>query len=87
VRDHTGLIDRRHKSVTQRAAVRIDITGNPVKNLPLLTVAAEGFARLCPHLDRVELGHRQILREAGEKIRYAYFLNAQTSAALGARTE
>jgi len=75
VKDNTGLIDRRHKSVTQRAAVRIDITGNPVKNVPLLTVAAEEFARLCPHLDPVELGHRQILHEAGEKIRYAYFLN------------
>jgi CRP-like cAMP-binding protein len=42
--------------------------------VPLLTVAAEEFARLCPHLDPVELGHRQS-HEAGEKIRYAYFLN------------
>jgi CRP-like cAMP-binding protein len=59
----------------QRVAVRTDITGNPVKNVPLLTIAAEEYARLRPHLEPVELDQRQILHEAGEKIRYAYFLN------------
>jgi CRP-like cAMP-binding protein len=75
VKDNTVLSDRKHKPVMQRVAVRTDITGNPVKNVPLLTIAAEEYARLRPHLEPVELDQRQILHEAGEKIRYAYFLN------------
>ena len=75
VREHLGLTNRRHKSVAQRVAVRTDLTGNPVGNVPLLAVAAEEYGRLRPHLEPVEIGHRQILHEAGEKIRYAYFLN------------
>jgi len=58
-----------------RVGVRTDITGNPVKNVLLLTIAAEEFGRLRAHLEPVELDQRQILHEAGEKIRYAYFLN------------
>ena len=58
-----------------RVGVRTDITGQPVKNLSLQIVAAEEFARLRPHLEPVELDHHQILNEAGEKIRYAHFLN------------
>src|SRR5215475_3686074 len=58
-----------------RVGIRTDLTGQPVKNVPLQTVNAEEFARLRPHLEPVELGHREILHEAGEKIRYAYFLN------------
>ena len=40
VREHLGLTKRRHKSVTQRVAVRTDLTGNPLK-CALLAVAAE----------------------------------------------
>lgn len=75
MKDNIGLTDRKHKSVT-RVGVRTDITGNSVKNVPLLTVAAEEYGRLRPHLEPVELDHKQILHEAGEKIRYAYFLNS-----------
>ena len=74
MKENTGLTDRKNKSVT-RVGIRTDITGNPVKNVPLLTVAAEEFGRLRPHLEPIELDHRQILHEAGDKIRYAYFLN------------
>lgn len=59
-----------------RVGIRTDISGEAAKNVPLLTVAAEEFARLRPHLEPVVLQHRQILHEAGEKIRYAYFLNS-----------
>ncbi len=47
-----------------------------MSNVPLLTVAADEFGRLRPHLEPVELSHRLILHEASEKIRYAYFLNS-----------
>jgi CRP-like cAMP-binding protein len=75
VKDLTALPDRKHKSGPQRIGIRTDITGNPVKNVPLLTLAAEEYGRLRPHLEAIELDHRQILQEAGEKIQYAYFLN------------
>jgi CRP-like cAMP-binding protein len=78
VKENTGLTDRKNKSVT-RIGIRTDITGNPVKNVPLLTVAAEEYGRLRPHLEPVVLDHRQILHEAGDKIRYAYFLNGGLS--------
>ena len=75
MKDNTGLTDRKHKPATQRVGIRTDVTGNQVNNAPLLTVAAEEYGRLRAHLEPVELGHRQILHEAGEKIRYAYFPN------------
>jgi CRP-like cAMP-binding protein len=74
VKENTGLTDRKHKSVA-RVGIRTDITGQPVKNVPLLTIAAEEFGRLRQHMELVALDHRQILHEAGEKIRYAYFPN------------
>ncbi len=74
MKENLGLTDRKHKSVT-RVGLRTDLTGQPVKNVPLLTVALEEFGRLRPHLEPIELDHRQILHDAGEKIRYAYFLN------------
>jgi len=75
VKEHTCPTDRRQKSVT-RDGVRTDITGQPVKNVPLLSIADEEFARLRPYLEPVELDRRQILHESGEKIQYAYFLNS-----------
>ena len=74
MKEHIGLTGRTHKSVT-RVGLRTDITERPVKNVPLLTVAAEEFGRLRPHLEPVAFDHRQILHEAGEKIQHAYFLN------------
>jgi CRP-like cAMP-binding protein len=75
VKENLGFIDRKHKPVSQRATIRTDITGRPVKNGPLLSIATDEYELLRPHLEPVELSDRQILHEAGEKIRYAYFLN------------
>jgi CRP-like cAMP-binding protein len=75
VKEHISPTDRRHKSVT-RDGVRTDINGQPVQNVPLLTIAAEEFGCLRPYLEPVELGRRHILHESGEKIQYAYFLNS-----------
>jgi len=59
-----------------RDGIRTDITGQPVKNVPLLNIAAEEFERLRPHLEPTKLDRRDILHEPGEKIQYAYFLNS-----------
>jgi CRP-like cAMP-binding protein len=74
VKDNTGL-ERKRRSISSRAIERVDVTGAQVKNVPLLSVPAEEYDLLQPYLEPVRLGDRKILHEAGEKIRFAYFLN------------
>ena len=70
-----GLTDRKQKPAAQRVAGRTDTIDRAVKNVPLLSISSEEYDLLRPHLEPVELGDRQILHEAGEKIQYSYFLN------------
>jgi CRP-like cAMP-binding protein len=42
-------------------------------NWLLAALEPEDFVALEPHLEVVELTHRQVLYEAGDPIRYAYF--------------
>ncbi len=58
-----------------QAGERTDATGKPVKNVILLSLPADEFNLLRPHLEPVELPHSFILNEAGDKIQFAYFLN------------
>ncbi len=57
-------------------ASRRDHAGQPVKNVILRAIPDEEYASLRPHLEFVELPQQRILHEPGEKIEFAYFLNA-----------
>lgn len=66
-----------HKGSTGSAGFesRSDPTGEPVKNVVLLSIPAREFALIRSRLEPVELPHQLILDEPGENIEYAYFLN------------
>jgi CRP-like cAMP-binding protein len=55
---------------------RTDRAGKPIRNLILKTIPDDEYASLQPHLEFVELPQQRILHEPGEKIEFAYFLNA-----------
>lgn len=54
---------------------RTDAHGGPIKNAVLLSVPEDEYNSLRPHLEPVQLPHRHLLQEAGEKVPFAYFLN------------
>jgi len=76
VKDSIGLTDRKQKTAAQRVPGRTDTIDRAVKNVPLLSISSEEYEQLRPHLEPVELGDRQILHEAGDKIQFSYFLNS-----------
>ena len=49
--------------------------GTPVQNEILNSIPESEFNLVSPELEPVELPHRLILHEAGDKILFAYFLN------------
>jgi len=49
--------------------------GKPVRNEILNSIPESEFNLISPDLEPVELPHRLILHEAGEKLSFAYFLN------------
>jgi CRP-like cAMP-binding protein len=59
-----------------RSPTRTEIENAPLKNELLLAAPAREFDLIQPHLELLDLPHRQILHEASQKIDYIYFLNA-----------
>jgi CRP-like cAMP-binding protein len=57
------------------SGARNGMNAKPVENLILKSIPEYEYNLLRSHLEAVELPHRQILHEAGEKIEHAYFLN------------
>jgi CRP-like cAMP-binding protein len=51
------------------------VHGTPVQNEILNSIPESEFNLISPELEPVELPHRLILHEAGDKILFAYFLN------------
>lgn len=62
-------------SGSEAPEVRTDQSGNPVRNLILLSLADDQFNELASTLEFVDFPLGLILQEPGEKIQYAYFLN------------
>lgn len=50
-------------------------SGNPVRNEILLEIPPEEFALVAPKLELVRMQPRQVLHEAGDSLRSAYFCN------------
>ena len=65
------------KVPTQRfeTSNRLDGAGNPIRNDILCQLPAEEFGALVPKLELVRMQPRQVLHEAGETLRSAYFCN------------
>jgi CRP-like cAMP-binding protein len=57
-------------------AARTDLAGKPVSNVILLSVPDDEYHLLRPCLEPVDLPQYKIVHEPGEKIDFAYFLNA-----------
>lgn len=55
---------------------RTDRDGKPIRNVILQVIPNREYISLRPHLEFVELAQQRILHEPGEKIEFAYFLNA-----------
>lgn len=55
---------------------RTDRDGKPIRNVILQGIPDREYISLRPHLEFVELAQQRILHEPGEKIEFAYFLNA-----------
>lgn len=68
-------IEKKNKPGAPRTGLRTDITGNPVKNVLLLSIPHEEYLLLRPSLEAVPIPHGRVLHESGDKIQYAYFLN------------
>lgn len=68
---------RGEKSFTENRVFtnRSDTSGKPVRNELLNSIPETEFNLLRPSLEFVQLPHRQILHEPGERIEFAYFLN------------
>lgn len=55
---------------------------NPCRNFILAALPETEYARLAPHLERVELPRGEILYRFGEQLKYAYFPTTATAALL-----
>jgi CRP-like cAMP-binding protein len=53
----------------------VEVTGRPGGNEILNSIPEAEYNRLRPELEFVQLPHRHILHEAGERIEFGYFLN------------
>jgi CRP-like cAMP-binding protein len=71
-----GVRKKGRQKPSELGVSRTDRAGKPIKNLILLSIPHDEFLSLRPHLEFTELRQQQILHEPGEKIEYAYFLNA-----------
>lgn len=69
-------VEKKSKQGSARSSTRIDLAGNPVRNLVLLSIPDREYNLVRRHLEPVDLPHHMILHETGEKIQFAYFLNA-----------
>jgi CRP-like cAMP-binding protein len=58
-----------------REGERTDPSGDPIRNVILLSLPDEEFAFVRSHLEAVDLPQHRILHEPGERIDYAYFVN------------
>jgi CRP-like cAMP-binding protein len=58
-----------------REGERTDPSGDPIRNVILLSLPDEEFAFVRAHLEAVDLPQHRILQEPGERIDYAYFVN------------
>ena len=68
---------RGDKSLTENRLVnaKSDANGKPVRNDLLNSIPESEYNLLRSNLEFVQLPHRQILHESGERIEFAYFLN------------
>jgi CRP-like cAMP-binding protein len=73
----------------ERRAVVTGSVRNPIptENRILAALPREEYERLLPNLERVNLKYDQILYEAGEAIRYAYFLDSAVVSMLSVTEE
>jgi CRP-like cAMP-binding protein len=63
------------KLVPLHAGARTDSTGQPVKNVLLLSIPDREYKLIRPHLESVELIHQETLHAQGDKIESAFFPN------------
>jgi len=73
--DRTNVRGDKLTSGLRLSGKAVDASGSPVGNEILNSISEAEWNRLCPNLELVQLPHRQILHEAGERIEFAYFLN------------
>lgn len=72
------IVKRPTRQVTSsqhRPGTRSDAAGKAVSNIILLSLPDREYNLLRPHLEAVELPQYRILKEAGGKIDFTYFLN------------
>jgi len=74
-RIHKTSSSRNKSSASSQLAKRTDLSGRPVRNIVLLSIPAQEYALLRPHLELVELSSQLILQETGRRIDFGYFLN------------
>jgi CRP-like cAMP-binding protein len=58
-----------------REGERTDPSGDPIRNVILLSIPDDEFAIVRTHLEPVDLPQHYILHEAGQRIDYAHFVN------------
>src|ERR1700722_3135544 len=63
------------KLMPLHSGARSDSAGKAVRNVILLSLPADEYNLIRPHLEPVELPQYEILHEPGEKIDFIYFLN------------
>jgi CRP-like cAMP-binding protein len=71
-------ISSRHKKAKSRTfdpGTRTDVTGQPVRNLILLSIPDSEYSLVRPHLERLSLPQYAILREPGGVMDFGYFPN------------
>jgi CRP-like cAMP-binding protein len=73
--DHTNLRGDKIASGPHLSRHRMDVSGRPSGNEILNSIPEGEYNLLRPELEFVQLPHRQILHEAGQRMEFAYFLN------------
>jgi len=78
---------RRTKSKPLHGGSKSQVSGKPVTNLVLRAIPEREYKILEPHLEPFDLHSQEILREPGERIDCAYFLNAGLCASVVLTTD